>query len=94
MESFPDDGLGKVLTKELLQAFESSGETREDFNLLHLCDEDPATWGSAGSHERHKVQKRWDKLKQKSIDKYVCHKQKAFPGVILGKIIQDKLAAA
>jgi hypothetical protein len=87
-----EGGLSKVLTKELLVAFESSGKARSTFVLRDLCDEEKLIWGVKGSDTRRLVQQRWDKLKHKPIQAYIKY-LKAFKGVIIGQTTLDELAA-
>jgi hypothetical protein len=73
-----------MITKELLQCFESKNQTREDFDLKGLCDDQPLLFGERGSDKRRLVQKRWNRIKAKTPLSYLKFLH-SFPGVVLGR---------
>ena len=77
-----DGGLREILTKQLLQDFETSGEAREDFDLLSLVNSNVVDYGKPGSDTRRLVQRRWNLIKQKKIGAYkqYLEKRQAVPG--------------
>jgi hypothetical protein len=70
LEISDDGGLSEIVTKQLLQDFEASGETREDFDLHALVSSNPIVYGEKGSSARRRVQRRWSHIKRKSTEKY------------------------
>jgi hypothetical protein len=64
-------GLSRFQTITLLQAFEASGESRFDFDLLGLCQNNEDIYGTKGSITRRQVQKRFDAIKQRNIKGYI-----------------------
>ena len=76
------EGLSRVLTITLLKDFEGSGESREEFDLLGLCNNSEDIYGGPASHTRRLVQKCWQKLKEKSIKSYYNYlkKHNVIPG--------------
>ena len=73
-----------MITKQLIQYFESTNETRENFDLKALGDNQPVIYGSVGSETRHLVQSRWDLIKLKVHVKYLKYVL-SFPGLIPSK---------
>ena len=60
-------GLSDYLTTLLLSHFESSGDTREKFDLLGFCNSNTDIYGTSGSKLRRQVQLRWGKFKRRKI---------------------------
>jgi hypothetical protein len=58
--------LEELLVKNLVQDIESSGKTRDGFNLHKLVEDQSYTYGEAGSEKRRAVQKKVDLLKRKT----------------------------
>ena len=58
-------------TKCLITDFEESDQPRSSFDLLGLCNNNPADYGFEGTKLGRKVQLRWSKLKRKTVDCYV-----------------------
>jgi hypothetical protein len=58
--------IDKPLAKELAQDIEASGKTRQEFNLLSLCEQKSYVYGAEGDQKRRYVQKTFSNLKRKS----------------------------
>ena len=65
-----EKGLPRFVTKQLLQDIEASGTTREEIDLLGLCNSYEDTYGISGSALRRSVQQRFSKVKGKSVTAY------------------------
>jgi hypothetical protein len=63
--------LEELLVKNLVQDIESSGKTRNGFNLHKLVEDRSYTYGEAGSEKQRAVQKKVDLLKRKTPQQYL-----------------------
>jgi hypothetical protein len=82
MKSSEICALPESLTKQLLQDFETSGEDREDYNLLEYCERKKFLFGEAATLLRRQTQYRWNQAKQKSWKNYgkFLFKHSVLPG--------------
>jgi len=64
-------GLDEEKTKHLLKEFELSGLDRESFDLLAHCNDRTSYYGKKGSDLRRQTSRRWTKIKEKDINKYI-----------------------
>jgi hypothetical protein len=78
-----EKGLNEVITKQLLQDFEASGESRDTFDLLALCNSNEATYSAKGSETRRLVQRRWNHIRGKSVEAYIKYltRKQVIPGI-------------
>ena len=67
-----------MLTKQLLQDFEASGYTRQEFGCNHLhtlCSNQAQVYGEVGSVIRRQTQQRWNIIKRKDDKNYTKYLQ-------------------
>lgn len=85
-------GLSAFLTKQLLQAIEQSGETRDTFNLFFLVTEEEDLYGAEGSENRRKTQQRFDLIKRKKILNYAKYlrQHKVRIGPVTEKLVEEE----
>ena len=71
-------GLSDFATAKLLAHFESTGETRHEFDLNAYLDNDASEeiFGASGSDQRRRAQYRWKTIKEKKLKSYVKYLKK------------------
>jgi hypothetical protein len=68
-----DTQLQPYLIKQLLEDLENSGQSRDQCNFLSICNQYPRNYGAAGSKVRRLLQKKFQKVKEKPLDKYLSY---------------------
>jgi hypothetical protein len=87
--------LPDFIFKNLLQHLERDGHPRKDINLLSICSNNSNIYGSPASELRRAVQKKFGRLKDKTLDQYVAildyHSIK--PGTTTERLLREAATA-
>ena len=87
--------IDSLLLGQLLKDIEESGKTRDEVNLLAVCNRKEVFYGKPGSTKRRALQRKFDDLKRRSArsyKNYIVEEYNVTPGAGLLKECQEEEA--